>query len=43
MAVKTDTIHNYVPEEPIIHNYMPEEAMKPCLIKIQIEVKEKNF
>ena len=28
-AVKTDIIHNYVPEEAIIHNYMPEEAMKP--------------
>ena len=28
-AVKTDIIHNYVPEEPIIHDYMPEEAMKP--------------
>ena len=28
-AVKTDIIHNYMPEEAIIHNYMPEEAMKP--------------
>ena len=27
-AVKTDIIHNYVPEEAVIHNYMPEEAMK---------------
>ena len=29
MAAKTDTIHNYVPEEAITHNCMPEEAMKP--------------
>ena len=38
-AFKTDTIHNYVPEEQeeeeeeeaIIHNYMQEEAMKPWI------------
>ena len=28
-ALKTDIIHNYVPEEAVIHNYVPEEAMKP--------------
>ena len=41
-SVKTDIIHNYVPEEAIIHNYMPEEEVLG-LINIQIKVKEKKF